>query len=73
MQQRPVQPKPKNGASNAYRYATWRHSDRRYSKVHLLDDDAQPLCGRTPGRELGHPKPPIPESAFCEACLKLGG
>lgn len=52
------------------RYATWRHVDRHFSKVHLLDADSHPLCGRMRGREMGRPSPPIPESALCEDCLK---
>ena len=50
------------------RYVTWRYADRHFSKVHVVDSRGVPLCGRTPGREIGRPIPPIPDSALCEGC-----
>ncbi len=53
------------------RYLTWRYPDRHFSKVHILGEDALPLCGGRPGRETGRPTPPIPPDALCEDCMAL--
>ena len=50
------------------RYVTWRYADRRYSKVHILTASGTSVCGKTPGREIGRPKEPIPDAARCEEC-----
>ena len=63
---RPAQP-PKD--PNAPRYVTWRYADRRYSLVHVQLPGGDVLCGRTPGRDVGRPTAPIPESALCPECL----
>ncbi len=52
------------------RYLTWRYPDRHFSKVHILGEDALPLCGGRPGREMGRPTPPIPEDALCDECME---
>ncbi len=50
------------------RYVTWRYADRHFSKVHVQDAAGALLCGRTPGRDIGRPVPPIPEAALCDDC-----
>ena len=61
----PATPSP----SSQRRYITWRYADRRFSKVHVVGADGQPLCGGRPGREVGRPTPPIPEAALCPECV----
>lgn len=65
---RPHQPLPPDDRPASQRYVTWRYADRKFGKVHVMGADGLSLCGRKPGREVGRPKPPIPEDSRCVEC-----